>query len=171
MFVMSSWFVVLVKAFFLDNLLSSCSICCLSSDVSNYYSQISYFSLKFRGGFFFFLLFASWAGSTVVRYRVYSCSISQKSLPTNARDARDVGSIPGSGRSSGGGNGNTLQYFCLGNPMDRGAWQATGHGVAKNQTRLKWLSMHICHIVSGMDSLTILSLQNDLFFGLVKILC
>ena len=53
---MSSWFVVLVKAFFLDNLLSSCSICCLSSDVSNYYSQISYFSLKFWG-FLFFVFF------------------------------------------------------------------------------------------------------------------
>ena len=43
----------------------------------------------------------------------------------------DLGSIPGSGRSPGGGNGNSLQYFCLGNPMDRGAWQATVHGVSK----------------------------------------
>ena len=42
----------------------------------------------------------------------------------------DMGSIPGSGRSPGEGNGNALQYFCLGNLMDRGAWQATGHGVA-----------------------------------------
>ena len=43
----------------------------------------------------------------------------------------DVGSIPGLGRSPGEGNGNPLQYYCLGNPMDRGAWQATVHGVAK----------------------------------------
>ena len=43
----------------------------------------------------------------------------------------DLGSVPGSGRSPGGGNGNPLQYFCLGNPMDRGAWQATVHGVSK----------------------------------------
>ena len=45
--------------------------------------------------------------------------------PTNAGDTRDLGSIPGSGRSSGGGNGNLLQYSCLENPMDRGAWWAT----------------------------------------------
>ena len=46
----------------------------------------------------------------------------------------DLGSIPGSGRSPGGGHGNPLQYSCLENPTDRGAWQATVHGVAKNQT-------------------------------------
>ena len=48
----------------------------------------------------------------------------------------DPSLIPGSGRSPGEGNGNPLQYACLENPMDRGAWQATVHGVAKNQTRL-----------------------------------
>ena len=48
-----------------------------------------------------------------------------------------AGSIPGSGRSPGGGHGNPLQYSCLENPMDRGDWQATVLGVAKNQTRLK----------------------------------
>ena len=48
----------------------------------------------------------------------------------------DVRSIPGLGRSSGEENGNLLQYSCLGNSMDRGAWQATVHGVAKSQTRL-----------------------------------
>ena len=48
----------------------------------------------------------------------------------------DLGSIPGLGRSPGEGNGNTLQYSCLENPTDRGAWQATVHGVAKSQTRL-----------------------------------
>ena len=56
-----------------------------------------------------------------------------KKLPANAGD---WGSIPGSGRSPGGGNGNPLQYFCLENPMDRGAWQAAVHEVAKNQTQL-----------------------------------
>ena len=53
-----------------------------------------------------------------------------------AGDARDVGSIPGSGRAPGEGNGNTLQYSCLENPMDRGAWRAAVHGVAKSQTQL-----------------------------------
>ena len=49
----------------------------------------------------------------------------------NAGDVRDAGSIPGLGRSPGEGNGNLLQYSCLENPMDRGAWQATVHKVAK----------------------------------------
>ena len=54
-----------------------------------------------------------------------------KNLPSNAGDVRDMGSIPGLGRSPGGGNGNPLQYSCLENPMDRGAWQATVHRIAK----------------------------------------
>ena len=54
----------------------------------------------------------------------------------SARNAGDPGSIPGSGRSPGEGNGNPLQYSCLENPMDREAWQATVHGVAKSWTRL-----------------------------------
>ena len=59
-----------------------------------------------------------------------------KNLPTSAEDARDVGLIPGSGRSLGEGNGNPLQNSCLENPMDRGAWWATVHGVAKGWTQL-----------------------------------
>ena len=51
-----------------------------------------------------------------------------KNPPANAGDARDMGLIPESGRSPGEGNGNLLQYSCLENPMDRGAWQATVHG-------------------------------------------
>ena len=54
----------------------------------------------------------------------------------SACSAGDLDSIPGSGRSPGEGNGNSLQYFCLENPMDRGAWWATVHGVTKSQTRL-----------------------------------
>ena len=57
-----------------------------------------------------------------------------KNPPANARDLSDVGSIPGSGRSSGGGHSNPLQYSCLENPMDRGLWQATVHGVTKGWT-------------------------------------
>ena len=59
-----------------------------------------------------------------------------KNLPVNAGDIRGVGSIPGWGRSPGVGNGNPLQYSCLENPMDRGTWPATVHGVTKSQTRL-----------------------------------
>ena len=59
----------------------------------------------------------------------------EKNLPANAGDSGDTGSIPGLGRSPGVGNGNLLQYSCLKNPMDRGAWWATVHGVAKSPTR------------------------------------
>ena len=55
-----------------------------------------------------------------------------KNPPANAADVRDMGSIPGSGRSLGGGHNNPLQYFCLENPMDRRAWWATAHGVTKH---------------------------------------
>ena len=56
-----------------------------------------------------------------------------KNLPA---DTGDMGSIPALGRSPGGGNGKPLQYFRLGNPMDRGAWQAIVHGVTKSGTQL-----------------------------------
>ena len=55
-----------------------------------------------------------------------------KNLPANAGDRGNACLIPGSGRSPGGGNGNSLQYSCLENPMDRGAWRATVHGVTKS---------------------------------------
>ena len=55
-----------------------------------------------------------------------------KNPSANAGDTRDVGSIPGWGRSPGGGHGNPLQYSCLENPMDREAWQAIVHWVAKS---------------------------------------
>ena len=58
----------------------------------------------------------------------------EKNPPANAGDIRDMGSIPGLGRSPEGGHANPLQYSCLENPKDRGAWWATVHGVAKSQT-------------------------------------
>ena len=61
-------------------------------------------------------------------------------------NAWDTGLIPGSGRSTGEGNGNTLQYSCLGNPMDRGAWGNTVHGVTKNGTGLR----HWAHAAIGL---------------------
>ena len=68
-----------------------------------------------------------------------------KNPPANAGEMRDTGLIPGSGRFPGGGHGNPLQYSSLENSMDRGAWQATVHRVAKSQTGLKWLSRHAIH--------------------------
>ena len=76
-----------------------------------------------------------------------------KNPPANAGDIRDVGSIPGSGRSLGTGHGNPLEYYCPENPMDRGASTAMVHRVTKSQTQLKQLSTHvawlfgICHIL------------------------
>ena len=60
-----------------------------------------------------------------------------KNWPANAEAVRDAGSIPGSGRSLGGGNGNPLQSSCLDNAMDRGAWRGTVYGVTKSWTWLK----------------------------------
>ena len=59
-----------------------------------------------------------------------------KNLPANAEVAGDLGSVPGLERCPGGGNGNPLQFSCMENPMDRGAWWATVHGVIKSQTLL-----------------------------------
>ena len=64
-------------------------------------------------------------------------SLVMKNLPANTRDLRDEASIPGLGRSPGEGHGNPLQSFCLDNLMDRRAWQATLHSVAKSRTQLK----------------------------------
>jgi len=66
-----------------------------------------------------------------------------KNLPVNAGDIRDEGSIPGLGRSPGAGHGNPLQYSCLGNAMDRGAWWATVHGVAKESDTTERLNNNI----------------------------
>ena len=63
-------------------------------------------------------------------------SSAAKNPPSSAGDSGDASLIPGSGRTSGGRNGNPLQYFCLENAMDRGALQATVHWVAKSRTRL-----------------------------------
>ena len=63
-------------------------------------------------------------------------ALAVKNLPANAGDRRNADLISESGRSPGGGHGNPLQYSCLENPMDRGAWQATVHGVAKSWKRL-----------------------------------
>ena len=66
-----------------------------------------------------------------------------KNLPASAGDGRDMVLIPGLGRTPGEGNGNSLQYSCLENSMDRGAWKATVHGVAKSWTQLSNLSTTI----------------------------
>ena len=86
-----------------------------------------------------------------------------KNLPANARDKRALCSIPGSGKSPGGGHGNPLQYSCLENPMDRGAWWAAVHMVTKSQIRLKKLSTHArCKAYAGN------SLEKTLMLGKIE---
>ena len=66
------------------------------------------------------------------RFGIHQVVLIEKNLPANVGDPRDMGSIPGLGRSPGGGHGNPLQYSCLENPMDRGVCWATVHGVTKS---------------------------------------
>ena len=80
-------------------------------------------------------------GQMCSAHRAFQGALVVKNPSANARDARDTGLISVSGRSPGGGHGNPLQYSCLENPMDRGAWWATVHGVAESWTRLKRLHM------------------------------
>ena len=80
-----------------------------------------------------------------------------KNLPASAGGIRDTGSIPGSGRSPGEGNGNPLQYSCLENPMDRGAWWATVHRAAKSICGLVlcmfcvWQKKKVCCPPTNLD--------------------
>ena len=74
----------------------------------------------------------AWIASAQGSERGFPCGAVVKNPPANVGDTRKVGSIPGSERSPGVGNGNPLQYSCLENPMDRGAWKTTVYGVAKN---------------------------------------
>ena len=70
-----------------------------------------------------------------------------KKSPASSGDIRDMGLSPGLRRSPGEGHSNPLQYSFLENPMDRGAWPATVHGVAESQTQLKQLSTYACMLV------------------------
>ena len=87
----------------------------------------------------------------------------------SACHAGDPGSIPGSGRSTGGRNGTPLQYSCLENPMDRGVWWATVHGVSKQSDMTKWLTLSLftlqscmCDLFSNLDIRAILIYKNEL---------
>ena len=71
-----------------------------------------------------------------------------KNSSANAGDTKDVSSMPRLGRHPGGGNGNPLQYSCLENPMDRGTWWATAHGVTKSRTQLSNWGCAIYHLVA-----------------------
>ena len=98
-----------------------------------------------------------------------------KNPPANVEDGRDVGLIPGSGRSPGEGNGNPLQYFCLENSMDRGAWLVSIHRITENRTWLSRLSSWVCmHThTHGSSSFVFVFLRNFctvLYSGRIKLL-
>ena len=88
----------------------------------------------------------------------------------SACNAGDVGSVPGWGRSSGGGHGNPLQCSCLENPMDRGDSRATVHRVAESQIQLKQLSMHASPLMCLSLFISILLLLYPLLL-LIQVLC
>ena len=95
-----------------------------------------------------------WAGADYAGlegYRGFPGCTSGKELDSQCRRLRAMGLIPGSGRSPGGEHSNPLQYSCLGNPKDRGVWQATVHGVSKIWTWLKWFSKHAQKVIVGFE--------------------
>ena len=99
----------------------------------------------------------SWVGGNLLHHSGMLSSTSGLSLVAqtvnaSADNAGDLGSIPGSGRSPGEGNGSPLQYSCLQNPMDRGAWQAAGHGVAKSRTRLSDFTFWSRHLLCACST-------------------
>ena len=99
------------------------------------------------------------------RAKVLQVALVAKNLPADAGDIRDADSIPGSRRSPGGGYDNPLQYSCLENHMDRGAWQATVYRVAKSQTSLKQLSMHTRYY--KLSSYLLTTKKKKIIFGSV----
>ena len=93
--------------------------------------------------FFFLARFASsWLFGGEYDYTAFLGGPSGKESAFRCRRLSYSGSVPGLGRSPGGGNGKSLQYFSLDNPMDSGAWWVTVQGITKSQTRLKQVSMH-----------------------------
>ena len=98
-----------------------------------YITQITNKDLLFRSGNYTQHFVITYKGNNLQGKNSFPDSSDCKE---SISEAGDLGSIPGWGRSPGEGNGNPFQYSCLENPMDRGAWQATVHGVTKSQTRL-----------------------------------
>ena len=113
------------------------------------------------------LYFHNWLFDLVLNNYIWWASqvvLVVKNPPVDAGDIRDAGSTPLWGRSPGGGHDNPLQYSCLENPMERGAWWATVHGVAKSRTRLKWLSMCVFLHVYVVANAFVLTNESSHFY-------
>ena len=91
---------------------------------------------------------------------VYAYSLVAQTVKESVRNVGDPGLIPGSGQSSGEGNGSPLQYSCLENSMDRGAWWATVHGVTKSRTLSSSLS-HACMSICPLHDTVIMSFTHE----------
>ena len=108
-----------------------------------------------------FPIFNYW--TSIMREGAFQVALVVKNQPANTEDIRDTGSIPGSGRPPGGGHGNPLQYSCLENPMDRGAWPATSTG--SHRVRHNWNDLARMHALWGRHHRkNILSSLSDLYF-------
>ena len=105
-----------------------------------------------------FLLFKRWCSKSVD----FAGDAVVKNPPTKAGDTREVGLIPESARSPGGGNSNLLRYFCLENSMDRGTWRATIYEVTKSWT---WLSTYNTVVSQQEDFLMLFPLGDTIFFS------
>ena len=126
---------------------------------------------------FWFAFYASWISSLFLcrkrikeerilgMYYVLRGALVVKNLPANAANIIRH-EIPGLGRAPGGEHGNPLQYSCLENPMVRGAWRATVHGVTKSWTRLKWLCTHALAHQKCWNEIEALYLTTHLLFHL-----
>ena len=136
--------VIIVSQVFFTRILGGATVTPILQRKKLMYMELKYF---FQGQY----MPGSWLGpkppASESTHLATLCTASQVTLvvdnsPGIAGDRSDVGSVPGLGRSPGGGHGKSLQYSCLENSMDREAWQATIYGVTKIRTWLKWLSMH-----------------------------
>ena len=136
--------VIILSQVFFTRILGGATVTHILQRKKLMYMELKYF---FQGQY----MPGSWLGpkppASESTHLATLCTASRVTLvvnnsPGTAGDISDVDSIPRLGRSPGRGHGNSLQYFCLENSMDRGAWRATVYGVTKIRTWLKWLSMH-----------------------------
>ena len=139
-----SLFNFFLKNWSIVNLQCCANLCCTAKWFS--YTHIDIFK---KYSFPLWLISGYWISFLMLYSGAFQVALVVKNPPANAGDMRDVDLIPQSGRSSGGGRGNSLQYSCLGNSMDRGAWWFKVHRVVKSHTQLKRLSMHTCYIVGS----------------------
>ena len=134
--------------------------------IFNYFT--AWFLWQFNFSELFICIFLNSSPPFTCHYLPYPWTPSWASRAANAGDIRDVRLIPRSRRSSGGGHGNPLQYSWLENPMDRGGWCTTVHGLTKSQTRLKWLNTNTQLVSNSFCAASPLHVPQELAMSSVK---